>query len=116
MATHTLIIPNFLPARLNTLLGHWGTRSKRKRADRDTIALAALLAGIPRATGPRRVSLVVTLGPRRRADPDCFFKSVCDALTACQLIVDDSSKWLELGPVRIERGKEKSTTIILEDV
>ena len=43
----------------------------------------ALEAGIPRATGRRRVSLHIVLAPRQRAgDPDAFWKSTLDALVA----------------------------------
>jgi hypothetical protein len=70
---HTIAIPNWHPRRLNELLGvHYGTRSRRKRQDREMIAGYALLGGVPEATTPRRVSLLLTLAPwQRRPDPDC---------------------------------------------
>lgn len=114
---HVLDIPGWLPCRLNQLLGHWSTRHRLKKADRETVGLYARQAGIPRARGKRRVSLVLTLAPRQRAaDPDAWWKSVLDALTACGLLVDDNRQGCELGSVTFQRGRQKATTIILEDV
>jgi len=50
--------------------GHWGKRARLKRRDRDLLALFAKLGSVPKATGKRRVSLVLTLAPRQRAG-DC---------------------------------------------
>jgi hypothetical protein len=114
---HVLDIPGWLPCRLNQLLGHWHNRHRLKKADRETVGLYARLAGIPRARGKRRVSLVLTLAPRQRAaDPDAFHKSLLDALTACGLLVDDNRQGCELGSVTFQRGRQKATTIILEDL
>jgi hypothetical protein len=111
VATYTLTIPGWHPARLNHLLtGHWRPRYRLKRADADTVAFYARLGGIPRATGKRRVSLRITLGYRQRAgDPDCYWKSLLDALKTAGLIVDDDRFGVDLGP-------ERATTILLEDV
>ena len=58
-----------------------------KKADREVVGLHARLSGIPPATGRRRVSLVLTLAPRQRGgDPDAYWKSTLDALTACGLL------------------------------
>jgi hypothetical protein len=65
-----------------------------KKADRQLVGGYALAQRIPRAAGRRRVSLVITLAPGRRApDPDVVWKSLLDALTACGLLVDDSARW-----------------------
>lgn len=71
MSVHKLHIEGFQPARLNQLMaGHWARSFTLKKGDRQLIALAARLQDIPLATGRRRVSLVLTLGPRQRAgDP-----------------------------------------------
>jgi hypothetical protein len=92
LVEHRLVIDGWHPARLNQLVGcHWGTRSKRKRVDREVIALEALAQKIPKAMGKRRVSLVLTLAPRQRAgDLDAYWKSLLDALVVAGLLVDDS--------------------------
>jgi hypothetical protein len=38
-----------------------------------------------------------------------------DALVHCGRLVDDSSAWMELGPVTVEKGK-KATVVTLEDL
>jgi hypothetical protein len=116
--THVLTIRNWHPARLNQWDGrHWSVRHRLKRADREMVGICARLAGIPPATVRRRVSLVLTMAPRqRRPDPDCWWKSTLDALTACGLLVDDSPKWCELGRVSYERGAGRRTVVLLEDL
>jgi hypothetical protein len=55
------------------------------------------------------------LGPRQRgADPDAYWKSLLDALVHAGLLVDDSPKWCELGPVRFERECRRKPAIQLE--
>jgi hypothetical protein len=73
---------------------------------------------IPKATGKRQVSLHVTLGPRmRRFDADAWPKSVCDALVHAGMLIDDSSKYVEIGPVMFSRNRTGwGTQIILKDV
>jgi hypothetical protein len=114
---HFLRLPGWTPAPLNSLIGcHWGTRSRRKRADREVVALEALAQGIPRATGRRRVSLVVTGWPTGRLpDADGLLKSTLDALVHAGLLVDDAPAWCELGAVEVCRGP-RGTTIVLEDL
>jgi hypothetical protein len=116
--THTLVIPDWHPARLNELYaGHWGRRARLKRADRDLVGFYARLAAIPPATGRRRVSLVLTLAPRQRAgDPDAYWKSLLDALVHAGLLVGDNRQGVELGQVRFERGPGRQTTITLDDL
>jgi hypothetical protein len=99
MPTWTLDIPRWHPSRLNELMGcHWGKRSRLKRADRQTVALLAKLPGIPKAPGPRRVSLRIVLKPRQRAsDPDAYWKSTLNALVSCGLLLDDDRQTVELG-------------------
>jgi Holliday junction resolvase RusA-like endonuclease len=69
-----------------------------------------------KATGKRRVTITIILGPRQRgADPDAYFKAVGDALVDCGALVDDSRKWVEWMPVRYDRGKNTGCMIELED-
>jgi len=112
---HTVRIPNWVPARLNQLLGgHWAKAARLKRADRDTLALA--FRQTPRATGRRRVAFTITLGPRMRAgDSDAYFKSLLDGLVQCGQLVDDNRQGVILQMPEFDRGQVKATTIMLED-
>lgn len=118
MATHTLTIPNWHPARLNELLNcHWAERNRRKKQDKAMVACYKFLANVPEAEGRRRVSLKLTLGKgQRRPDKDAWWKSTLDALVACGLLVDDSPDWCEPGAVEYARGATKGTVIVLEDL
>ena len=113
---HTFTFPGH-PTPLNKLLGDWRRAATRKKQDRRTIGTAFKLVGIPLATGKRRVSLVIVLGPRQRgADPDGYFKSLLDALQACGALADDRRQCVELGPVSYERGPAAETRVMLEDL
>jgi Holliday junction resolvase RusA-like endonuclease len=73
---------------------------------------------VPGATGQRRVSLSVTLAPRRRQpDADAYDKVLLDSLVRCGLLCDDNAKGI-LGRMSVEflRGKTSETRITLEDV
>lgn len=104
------------PAKLNDLLHcHWSKKHRLKKADRDIVAYYA--GWIPKATGKRRVTLMIILGPRQRgADPDAYQKSLADALVCCQLLRDDSREWIEWAPIVYERGPERATVITLTDL
>lgn len=92
-------------------------RSRMKKSDREMVAGYARLAEVPKAKRKRRVRLTIVLGPRQRgADPDAFWKGLLDSLVAAELLVDDSKEWVELAPVEYERGKERATRIVLEDM
>jgi Holliday junction resolvase RusA-like endonuclease len=73
---------------------------------------------IPKATGKRRVSLHVTLGKgMREFDDDAWQKSTLDAMKHAGLIVDDSSRYVETGPVTFSRDRQGwGTRITLEDL
>ncbi|HYT93653.1 MAG TPA: hypothetical protein VEL76_33350 [Gemmataceae bacterium] len=113
----TLTIPDWNPTPLNKLLGHWARRHRLKRGDADLVMFYSRLQGIPAATGRRRVSLRVTLGPRQRApDPDALWKSTLDALVRTGLLLNDDRFDVELGSVEFERGPARATAILLEDM
>lgn len=118
MATYTLTIPKWKPTSVNRLLsGHWSKGYRLKKQDANRVALEARAAGIPTATGSRRVSVTVTVcGRGRSPDADGVLKSLLDSLVAAKLLRDDGPAWMELGEVRVERGKELVTTIVLEDL
>jgi hypothetical protein len=91
--------------------------ARLKRIDRELIAIYAAKAGVPAATGKRRFSMVVTMAGRmKEVDPDALWLSALDGAVAARLLVDDSPRFVELGPVVQVKGAEKSTRIILEDV
>lgn len=114
---HTLKIPNWRPTPLNQLLGHWARAHKRKRYDRDVVYCHAMNQHIPTAVGKRRVSLLVTLGPRVRAcDPDSYWKTILDGLVCAGLLVDDRRQMCELGGIEFDRGEENGVVVVLEDV
>jgi hypothetical protein len=115
---HRLVIDGWHPCPLNRLLGcHWRTRARRKRGDCQLIVAYARLQAIPPATGKRRVSLHLTLVRRQRAgDPDCYWKSLLDALVHAGLLLDDNRQGVELGSVTFDRGPARQTTVILEDL
>ena len=117
-----LVIPDWHPARLNLLLkrgpfmhdGKWTSASKLKRADAKM--LWAHTIGAAKAKGRRRLSVTLVYPPAgRRMDPDAWQKSLLDALVSVGLLIDDSPKWVEISPVKYERGG-KATTIELEDL
>lgn len=118
---YRLWIPRWRPATLNQIMrGHWARGAAMKKADRQMVGTYAHYAGIPKATGKRRLTVEVVLGPRHRpCDEDAFAKSLRDACVCAGLLVDDCTKWLEPGPVtqrRPAKGEEWGTLITLEDV
>jgi hypothetical protein len=116
--TYTLTVPDWQPARLNQFVGrHWSSGHRLKKADRLLLAGHAMAAGIPPASGKRRVSLCITLSARQRAgDPDAYWKSVLDGLVAARLLIDDNRQHAQLGTVEFLRGDARQTTIILEEL
>lgn len=117
---HAFTVWDWRPATVNELTkrGNHFSAARRKKSDREAVALAAENSGlVPLATTRRRVSVEVTLAGRmRRVDPDAIWKSLLDALVAAQLLVDDSASWVELGEFTQVPGPRKATKIILEDM
>ncbi len=118
MTTWRVEIPGWLPPSVNTLLTrHWAAAGKLKKRAYRVVSVACLVAQVPKAKGKRRVSIVATMGPRGRLrDADGLWKVILDALKACGAIVDDGPRWVELGQIWVERAKERSTCITLEDI
>lgn len=118
----SLWIPNWTPGLLNQIMrGHWSNGAKIKRADKDIVAFYFSQAGISKATGPRRVSLVFILPKKKRMfDRDAPWKSCKDALAACGALLDDTPRLCIDGPVSYARaiGAESAvgTMILLEDL
>lgn len=117
---YCLDIPHWHPARLNQLChGHWSKGHRLKKNDRHFVMVYAHQQKIPLAVTKRSVLLTLVLRPgQRRADPDAFFKSSLDALVHAGILVNDSPDWVELLPVRYERGTVRrwGTRITLEDL
>jgi hypothetical protein len=119
MSEWRIVIPRWKPTLLNALMEmHWSKRSKVKKSDYAMIATYAMLAGVPKATGHRKVGVEVILAKSksgREPDPDAVNKVLRDGLAAAGLIVDDSRKWATFSEPVIRRG-ERATVITLEDV
>jgi len=120
MSTHVLEIPDWHPARLNALLTcHHMKAHRLKKADAEMLAAYALRAGIPKASGRRRVRLTIVYPSRRWvADKDAYWKSLLDGLVKAGLLVDDSPRHLvkdEEPAYLYERGK-KATRVELTDL
>jgi hypothetical protein len=115
---HKITIPYWRPAALNTLMrSHWSTSGKLKKSDANIISAYAFCAGIPKATGKRRVSLEITLtGLQRQTDPDSYQKSTLDGLVKCGMLLEDNAASVEWGGVSYDRIGEAKTTIVLEDL
>jgi hypothetical protein len=111
-------IPGWWPSLLNHFIyRHWSVMSRMKRQDRETLYMACLAAGVRRADGKRRVTLTLVLGPRqRRCDGDAPWKSLLDGMTKCGALRDDSPDWVEVMPLRFEKGSERSAVIEIEDL
>ena len=118
MPIYTLEIPRWRPALLNELMRSVKGKIRLKKQDREMICAYAWQAKIPRATGKRRVSLHITLRKgMREFDVDAPDKSLYDAMKHAKLIVDDSVKFLERGPLTFSRDpKAWGTKITLEDI
>ena len=120
MAKQEVWIARWQPARLNQWDGkHWAIRARAKKADAEVIGVAVRLAGVPEATGRRRVSLSVRFGLSKKGptpDPDGFLKSTLDALVHSRRLIDDSGEWCEIGDIETRKTDQPGTLITLEDI
>lgn len=118
MATYHLVIPGWIPTRINEWDGkHWGARARKKKKDRTTIEFSARISGIPAATCKRRVHLILIFSKGERfGDPDAYWKSTNDALVHARMLKNDSNEWVELGRVVFVRGQRRCTKILLTDL
>lgn len=116
--TFKLRIDKWQPTPVNKLINsHWATAGRLKKVDKNIVGHYCQHNRIPRAQGRREVSLTITLAPRQRAgDPDCYWKSLNDALVHAGMLVDDNRQYVRLGPVEFLRGPERSTLITLTDL
>ncbi len=116
MTAWRVTVPNWLPCRTNELMSATPKKRHRlRRADDAMVATYCRMAEVPKATGPRIISLEITLAPKQRADRDCFWKSVLDSLVNCQALLDDRSDYCRTGEVTVIRGRERCTVIVIEE-
>ena len=110
-------IPEYHPPKLNQLMGgHWSKAARLKKACTAKIRRAMAEAGVPVATGKRRIGITIYVsGSGRRPDPDGILKSTLDALKHAGTIIDDDSKRCEWTQPQILNG-EKRTVITIEDI
>lgn len=111
--------------------GRYGYKTERDRWAWD-IAMAARAAGIPKATGKRRVTITRLMGKGQRLFdvPNLWggIKALCDAMCAervyrgktrpgAGLIVDDSPAWAEFAVEQARAADDKPATLItIEEV
>lgn len=115
---HRLIIPNWRPALLNNMKGHWSNAARLKKLDRKAVWAHSLEQKIPRATGKRRVSLHIVLPKNgKKSDYDAPWKSLLDALVHAGMLIDDAPDYVEQGEITYSRDwYNPCTVIILEDL
>lgn len=113
-----VFIPHWHPATVNQLLRSVKGRIRLKKLDRKIVGdYFGYACKAPRATGKRRVHLIIILKPKQRAcDPDSYHKSLLDALKQCGMLLDDNRQHCELAPVLFERSKSWGTVIRLEEI
>lgn len=111
-------IPHFRPHYLNELKRvHYMVERRMKWSDAQVLGGELRKAGVPRATGRRRLTWVLVMGPgQRRPDPDAIFKSGNDGLKRCGALVDDNPTKLDLMPTLYEKQSESGVRVILEDI
>jgi hypothetical protein len=118
VASFTLEIPRWHPARLNQMKGHWSKGHRLKKADCEMVAHYARPFPKPGQGDKRRVSLHIILNKGQRAgDPDSYQKSLLDALVHAEMLWDDNRQHVELAPVTFSRDAAAWGTVIqLEDL
>ncbi len=116
--TYTFSIPKYLPLSANELMRvHWSKRAKAVNDCAELVGAYSTIAQVPKATGRRRFTLKLILGPKnRRRDDDSSFKVCLDACVRCRLLVDDSPTWCELIPLQQEKGRARATVVTLVDL
>jgi Holliday junction resolvase RusA-like endonuclease len=117
MATHRILMDNYRVPLIGSLIGrHRMAAAKKKKKETEVIGGEVLKAQVPRARGPRRVSITITLHKGRSPDADNVRKILLDGLVASGALVDDGPAWCLEVPVVFRRGKRRQCEIILEDV
>ena len=112
-----LVLDGWQPTSLNRLLRmDKHSRQKALNCDAWVIGCEAKVQGLTKATGRRRVSLVIRHAKGKAVvDPDALYKSLLDGLRKCGLLKDDNRHWLELGPVTYEAAPKRGLVVVLEE-
>lgn len=98
-------------------MGHWGSRTRLKSADREQIGTALKVYGVPKADGKRKVSILIVLPKGKRAcDPDALHKSLLDALVQSGGLVNDSKDWMSFTEPVFAKGPYLCSFITLQDM
>ena len=126
MAIYTITIPDWHPVSINrvnyVVRSGWGKMYRPgkalKHADLKTISdFVVLLNKTPRATGRRRVRLIIHSTTGVACDADNYLKTFLDNLQKCGMLLDDKGEWCEQTIPEIRyHCEKKATTIILEDI
>jgi hypothetical protein len=115
-----IIIPDYHPPAANDWVGrHWAVKHRLRSLLTDLLGVYANIAGVPPATGKRRVRLHLTGWPGGRTLPDldAFDKLFLDALKQAGLILDDNAAGLaERLVVTIARDPIDCTIVTLEEI
>ncbi len=115
---YTIYVPGWRPPLLNQSRGrHWRVGARLTKDAARVVGAFAKLAGVPRATAKRRVTLTLVLGRHcKRCDRDAPWKHLLDGMKQAGLIVNDSPDWVEAMPLEFVKGTERGTRIVLEDI
>src|ERR1022692_2333944 len=91
VTTQSFFMPSYRPPPKNELMRRTLRKSIRLRKEcHEFIAYYSRIANMEKATGPRRVSLVINLtGRQRKYDCDALNMAVNDALVACDMLIGD---------------------------
>jgi len=114
----TVVMDGWTPPTVNALMrGHWATRARIKKAAVNRVVAAMRAAGVPAATGKRRVTIAVEYGNRGHlSDPDNVPKAVLDGLKRAAVLIDDTAEWCDCPTATVARGDGKRTTLVIEDI
>jgi Holliday junction resolvase RusA-like endonuclease len=113
-----VVIPRWAPTRLNVLMRlHWSARGRVLETEAALVALACEVAGVRPASRKRRITQRLTLtGRDKRRDDDGAWKGLLDACVKAHALVDDGPDWVEREPLQFERGTERRTMLVIEDI
>lgn len=116
---HEFFIKWWRPATINRLM--FTTVWNRIRLQKEAAEMIGWYGReTPKATGKRRVTILVLMSPRMRpVDADALFKSTLDGLVAAGLLQGDRCENVELAPLEqrpVRDDEEWGTMIRLEDL
>ncbi len=107
------------PPTLNALTrGKIRDRIRLGKSWRNQTLASCLAAGVSPATGKRRVTVIIYLGPRQKGpDPDAYSKAVGDSLFMIGALRDDTRNGVEWGTPEFEPGLgARGSALLIEEV